>query len=749
MKITKIKIRSFGMLVDREFVFSPGANVIAGENESGKTSLAAFIKFALYGLDGKKGSPTEKERYINRASGRAAGVMEFTHEGRAYRIERAVGDGARETKTLVDLDTLAPVRFDGEIGEYLFGVPESVFLNTAYIRQATGSGVDGGEIKNAVANILSSADEKISVEKVQKKLDAERTKLKHKNTVGGRLRELEREIAAAEQSLAAARSAHSAVIAAEGELRDKRRAIERADSENEKYALILQLREDMRVFERRERLERALSELRSMRSELEAKKAALPDPALRQKAAQARARINSADAALAEADEERGAVGEGSAARFTLQQCEADRRDAEVYSSSAKAKKIPGAILLFFGILAILCAGAAYFFLIDMLSLPIIAVLGGIGVLMLIAGIVLLAASSSASGKMYDIFDRWDVDDLDALEDAIGAELDADARERARLDEIARLDERLIRAETEYEDACGEAIRLYEENFGDAGDLAPDIALGEIERRIAEAEADFAEVEGEYKEKLGAANEMEKNLRGVDFSEVVKRRGDYGAGEEWKIAASLDDAGAAATEKKLRFNSEKIRALEAQCEECKKVAYSSPGRSPAEVEEELDALRRELSEGEERLEALELAMNVISRCGDELRQDLIPGVVARASSAFAAATAGRHDRLSLGEDFSLRASGEDGAFSADMLSTGGADAAYICLRRALTPALYGKEAPPAIYDESFSSVDEARTLRLITFIAADDAQALIFTCRTADAERVARELAPSVNVIRM
>ena len=747
MIISKIKIRSFGAIVGKEFTLSPGANVIAGDNESGKTSLAAFIKFMLYGLDGKKGSPTEKERFINWTTGKAEGMMEFTHEGRSYRLERSVGDGTRETRSLVDLETLAPVKFDGEVGEYLFGVPENVFLNTAYIRQTAGSAVDSGEIKNAVANILSSADEKISVEKVQKKLDAARTKLKHKNTVGGRLRELEREIAAGEEALASARAAHTAVIAAEGELREKRQMIERAENENERYSLILRLRDDMSVVERRERLERSLTELRDMKAGLEAAKASLPDPDLLRQAAQARARIKSADSALTEAYADRDAVGEGLMPRFSPDQCEADRREAAALDAS-RSKKIPGVIALIVSIAAIFFGAAAYLILWNIPTAAAIAAMCA-GAVLAGIGIALLASASAARSKLDDILDRWGVDDVDSLEAAIAAERDADSREKARLDEIARLDERVGRAETEIDDACADAIGLFANNFGDPGEMTPDEALDEIERQVASAQARYAAAEGEYKEKLGAANEMEKNLRGVDFTEVLKRRSEYGASDEWKIASTLDDAGAATTAKKLRFNAEKIRALEAQCEEYKRVAYSSPGRSPAEVEEELDSLRRELSEGELRLAGLELAMDVISRCGDEIRQDLIPDVVSRASAAFAAVTAGRHDRLTVDDDFAFRTSGEDGAYSADFLSSGGADAAYICLRRALTPALYRKEPPPAIYDESFASVDETRTLRLITLIAADGGQSIIFTCRASDAKQIEQSLAPSVRVIRM
>ena len=755
MKITNIKIRSFGVLVDREFDFAPTTNLIEGANESGKTSLAAFVKFALYGLDGKKGFPTEKDRYINRATGRADGVMEFTHEGKAYRIERCVGDGVRETKRLIDLETLTPVKFAGEIGEYLFGVPESVFVNTAFIRQSSGSAVDSEEIKNAVANILSSADEKISVEKVTKKLDAARTKLKHKNTVGGRLREIEREIADARGELEASRRSHAAVISATGDLAEKRAEVDRLAAENESYSLTLRLYDDMRALERRAKLQTALGEANAMKARLDESAASLPPQTLRGDAANARAAIASAEKALADAKAEQGALGEARQARFSPEQCAADRTDAATHEAAARSKRRVGLLMLFFGFTVLLATVGTYF-LIPHGSLAIKAGLAVFGAAALAAGIVLLAQSSAAKKKLGDVLSRWGVSDVEELEDEIEKAREAVAEQNALERERERVNERVAKASDVLEAAKKTAVSLYAANYGEPdgeganGELSPEAALDEIERRIAEAEAAHAAIDAEYRTKVGECRAMDENLGGVDFAGIEERREKYEGGDDWKIAASLDAAGRADVETKYRFNAEKIRALEKQCEDLKRLAYTTPGRTPAEIEERLSALEREKAEGELRLAGLELALETVENCGESLRRDLIPGIVSRASEAFAETTAMRHDRLALdGETFTLRTSGEDGAYEAELLSTGGADAAYVCLRRALTPALYRREAPPAIYDESFSAIDEDRAIKLIRLIAADDGQSFIFTCRRAEAERVGRELAPAVNVIRM
>ena len=46
--------------------FSPGVNVILGDNEAGKSTICAFIKFIFYGLSGKStsGEMSERKRYL-------------------------------------------------------------------------------------------------------------------------------------------------------------------------------------------------------------------------------------------------------------------------------------------------------------------------------------------------------------------------------------------------------------------------------------------------------------------------------------------------------------------------------------------------------------------------------------------------------------------------------------------------------------------------------------------------------------
>ena len=48
MIIEKIDIRSFGLIKDMTLEFSPTVNVIEGQNEAGKTTIAAFIIYHFF-----------------------------------------------------------------------------------------------------------------------------------------------------------------------------------------------------------------------------------------------------------------------------------------------------------------------------------------------------------------------------------------------------------------------------------------------------------------------------------------------------------------------------------------------------------------------------------------------------------------------------------------------------------------------------------------------------------------------------
>lgn len=86
MIVRSLSIRHFGKFTDREITLRHGFNVVTGGNDSGKTTIAAFIRSMLYGL--KPGSDLY-QRYLPEDGGDTfGGVLRAEIDGETYEIER-------------------------------------------------------------------------------------------------------------------------------------------------------------------------------------------------------------------------------------------------------------------------------------------------------------------------------------------------------------------------------------------------------------------------------------------------------------------------------------------------------------------------------------------------------------------------------------------------------------------------------------------------------------------------------------
>lgn len=70
MRIKSVHIDGFGKWVDQDFSLAANPQVVYGENEAGKTTLAVFIRSILFGFANAKGKkpisavPTANDRGI-------------------------------------------------------------------------------------------------------------------------------------------------------------------------------------------------------------------------------------------------------------------------------------------------------------------------------------------------------------------------------------------------------------------------------------------------------------------------------------------------------------------------------------------------------------------------------------------------------------------------------------------------------------------------------------------------------------
>ena len=112
-----------------------------------------------------------------------------------------------------------------------------------------------------------------------------------------------------------------------------------------------------------------------------------------------------------------------------------------------------------------------------------------------------------------------------------------------------------------------------------------------------------------------------------------------------------------------------------------------------------------------------------------MRSNVIPQLTAQASELLSRVVDGKYSALVLDSDFGMNYTAGSETRSAEHMSKGTYDAAYLSLRLALMQVVYRNAKPPFVLDESFAYIDETRLTRLLACIAQSECQSIFFTCR--------------------
>ena len=227
MVIKKIIIKSFGMITDMTLEFSDGVNVIEGQNEAGKSTIAAFIKYMLYGFDEQdgEGEISERQKRLNWESGIAQGSMYVEAGKKTYLISRSTiptendqRTAYKEEASIIDLETGAPAFGKMAAGEVFFGVDRELFENTAFIGQVKDSSINEGAVRESINNILFSGSEKINNQKAQGKILDKMHSLLHENGGGGAIVDIIQKEEALLEKLAICEEENRRILEKEAEL---------------------------------------------------------------------------------------------------------------------------------------------------------------------------------------------------------------------------------------------------------------------------------------------------------------------------------------------------------------------------------------------------------------------------------------------------------------------------------------------------------------------------------------------------
>ena len=139
MVIRELYIKNFGKFRERHFYLKDGVQVISGENEFGKSTLHAFIRAMLFGLERGRGRAAARDAFTRYEPwddpGSYAGVMRFTCGGRNFRLERSFARAAQRASLVCEDDGEELSLEHGDLDMLLGGMSAALFDTTVSVGQ--------------------------------------------------------------------------------------------------------------------------------------------------------------------------------------------------------------------------------------------------------------------------------------------------------------------------------------------------------------------------------------------------------------------------------------------------------------------------------------------------------------------------------------------------------------------------------------------------------------------------------------
>ena len=306
---------TFGKLEHRSLSFSKGLNIIEAPNESGKSTLLAFLRVMLYGFPPReRGAMADKNRYAPWSLSPMRGTLTLTCEKGGITLQRDTARANSPMGRFSAVYTGSGEAVDGltaaDCGETLLGVPCEVYERSAFIRQSSLTVDASAELERRIAALITTGEEGQSFSEASAALKKQLNARKYNKS--GRIPALEAEISAQERALEElsqltrskrkAEEALAAFDAEEASLREQFLAHDLCDAQDARRAAAEAQQAWQSTENKAEHLRRALIEQNvPARDALEQGRARL-NALSSLKAADAQKRCDDAEAALSDFD---------------------------------------------------------------------------------------------------------------------------------------------------------------------------------------------------------------------------------------------------------------------------------------------------------------------------------------------------------------------------------------------------------------------------------------------------------------
>jgi len=745
---------SFGTLKDARLKLLPGLNIIQAPNETGKSTWTAFIRAMLYGINtserNRDGVLAEKTKYRPWSGGAMEGIMELeTEHGQDIAVQRAAL-GASPMKKLdvryTDSGQEVTSLMHENLGEVLTGVPEAVFVRSAFIRQDDIKISQTGSLEQRIGALVSSGEEGVSYGDTVKLLGEWLRRRRHNKK--GQIPAIEAEVAVLDRTLAQLQEVFAthneisldldrAMLRTEELIQDQNTHFElERRSARQKIAIQRKKVQDLQweIKSHRERLTRGGAQVSSELVQ-EAKASYDKLGTLTMRYTEAKARRETAEKELLLIEEEKmGTAFEGRTmdeAKQLLDETSSVNLEAMDTAAYNRQKyTIPLAALPVAALSAIALTMVTR---VPLWPVALLAVMGEA-----VVGFLFYKkwnAAKAAEAKRTQQFETLKIPNLEALQ----GELEQYEQLCQKADELRRgfraadqICEKAMQEMQGLKDGFESAVRTF----------APQVA------DLAEAFSALTEV-GKVMDRLGNAEKERETAQSWLETLEVGYEGDPGE-------AIPQDGLASPLRSKSETNYD-LKRMEKELDTLKHSAAVSQGEVRALGDPVvLGARRGALAERQEDLnkqyEALQLAIEVLGEADSEISARFSPILGQKAGYYLGRLTGGAYKRVLFDKNLTPSVERGEESISRDILylSGGTADQIYLALRLAICDLTFPAEkACPIVLDDALVRFDEERMARALTLLKelGEERQILLFTCHGREASFFRGE--EDVNVVTL
>jgi uncharacterized protein YhaN len=734
MLIERIDIESFGMLKNLHVPINNRINVFYGPNESGKSLLAAFLKFMFFGYIGAKLpelSKNERRLYTPWDTNKVAGSIIVHFKDRKYRIFREYSDAAKERMSVIDLSTNITLPNTEEPGEFFFKMGEEVFSKTAFLKQFDTTEIGGEELAGMIQNILFTADEDVNTQKTLKRLRDVKEILINEDRTDGAVLKLTSTKDSLVNSFESSANDQKELMRMEGMIKDLE---DKMLTNNAKKNELTDELENYKAYNAGQELQKIeAARKQATRLQENAVKVAakyshgdfVPTMEYSRQLLEVAAQVSEKKEKLQTIIEQRDmsllkyneSVEKNTSFRI-IETAGGIEEVGEEYMKLKSGANIFGALKIICSIMIIFAsAGAAALFFFNILPNPLIF---GVAVLFLLGTVLFTATEKRKKAAIEELYASFDFKNETDFAYVLDDYPDTEAQLEILKTDLDVYENIVLEAERDFDTVYSNAreLLLKWNRTPESDDKRADdfIKYAHSASEAAEEIQKAQHIYEQYQVKLDVM------LEGADEKTLMKlaaaaRKPNY---DEKQITRELD------------FLAKATESMHEREDEIGKniAAVSAKLPDPVIIESQINFLEEKINELTTKHNALELAIETLIYSCDELKNSIAPRLSEAASRLFKVITGEKYEDLISDRNLGLEVTENTVKRKIEQFSAGTRDVAYLCMRMALLDLIFDDEMPPFICDESFANLDSYRLDNLLKVISAvsKKTQVFIFTC---------------------